>query len=117
MKRFVVFLLLVLPLLSMTDPRSFVFVNPNVVTNIDDYNYALCKADLDKYRSMDKRYTMHFEGGLDVELLSANEMTALNLPFNASHIRQQDPDFDTKPIFKLAADGIIIEVQTRVKYK
>lgn len=117
MKRFVVFLLLMLPLLSMTDPRSFVFVNPNVVTNIDDYNYALCKADLDRYRYQDKRNTLHFEGGLDVELLSANEMTALNLPFKADRIRQADPEFDTKPIFKLAADGIIIEVQTRIKYK
>ncbi|MBI3511313.1 MAG: hypothetical protein HY064_11660 [Bacteroidetes bacterium] len=117
MKRFLVILLLSLPMFSMTDPRSWVFTNPNTVSNIDDYNLALSKAELDHYRYHDKRYVMHFESGLNVELLSSNELDALNIPYKSDRIREKDPEFDTKPIFKLASDGTILEVQTRIKYK
>lgn len=117
MKRFLVLLLLILPLLSLTDPRSYVYSNPHVVSNIGDYDAAIARADMDRYRYIDKRNTLHFESGLDVELLSANELKALGIPYLVSHIRDHEPEFDTKPIFKLTNDGIILEVQTRVKIK
>lgn len=117
MKRFIVLLLLSLPLFSFVENNSWVYVNPHVVTDISRYDDALRNADLDKYRYFDKRNTLHFDSGLDVELLSANELTALGIPFKADHVRTEDPAFDTKPVFKLTTDGKILEVQTRVKIK
>ena len=117
MKRFIVLVVLLLPLLSFTDPRSWLYVNPQVVQDTAPYDAALQQADLDKYRYFDKRNTLHFESGLDVELLSANEMIAQGLPLKRDHVRTEEPAFDTKPVFKLTTDGKILEVQTRVKIK
>ncbi|HET6991855.1 MAG TPA: hypothetical protein VFJ43_11050 [Bacteroidia bacterium] len=117
MKRFLVFLLISLPLLSFTDSRSWLFVNPNAVPDTTPYATALAQSDLDKYRYFDKRNTLHFDNGLDVELLSANELTAAGIPFNKDHVRTEVPSFDTHPVFKLTTTGILVEVQTRSKIK
>ena len=117
MKRFLVLLLIGLPLLAFTDSRSWLFVNPNVVSDTAPYSAALAQSDLDKYRYFDKRNTLHFDNGLDVELLSANELTAAGIVFNKDHVRTEVPSFDTHSIFKLTANGILVEVQTRSKIK
>lgn len=117
MKRFLVFLLLGLPFFAFTDTRSYVYVNPNVVADIAPYTEALTHSDLDKYRYFDQRNTLHFENGLNVELLSANELSASGIPFNKDHVRTEVPSFDTKPIFKLTENGILVEIQTRSKIK
>jgi hypothetical protein len=117
MKRFIVFLLISLPFFSFTDSRSYVYVNPHVVDNLDAYTTAIGNADFDKYRYFDKRNTLHFDSGLDVELLSANELKEAGIPYKADRIRTEDPAFDTKAVFKLTTDGKILEVQTRVKIK
>lgn len=117
MKRFILFLLLCLPLLSFQDSQSWVYINPQAVTDLAPYTEALGKADLDRYRYFDKRNVLHFENGLDVELLSANEVIALGLPVKTDHVRTQEPEFDTKPVFRLTPTGILLEVQTRTKVK
>lgn len=117
MKRFLVFLLIGLPLLALTDTRSWVYVNPNAVSDIAPYDEALKHSDLDKYRYFNQRNTLNFENGLKVELLSGNELTASGIPFNKDHVRTEVPSFDTKPIFKLTSNGILLEIQTRTKIK
>lgn len=102
---------------AFTITKSWVIVNPESVQNVADYEAALDKADLDKYRYVDKRNTLTFDTGLQVELLSANELTAAGLPVNLNKVRTSDPTFDTQPVFKLGANGIILEVQTRIKVK
>jgi hypothetical protein len=117
MKRLLFILLVSIPLLSLTDTRSWIYHNQEKVTDLTPYTEALKNSDLDKYRYFDKRNTLHFDNGLDVELLSANELTEAGIPFKKDHVRTEVPAFDTKPIFKLAANGILVEVQTRVKIK
>lgn len=117
MKRFLLFLLIGLPLLSLTDTRSWIYLHQEKVADITPYTEALIKSDLDKYRYFDQRNTLHFENGLDVELLSANELAASGIPFNRSHVRTEAPAFDTKPVFKLTESGILVEIQTRSKIK
>jgi hypothetical protein len=117
MKRLLFFLLIGLPFISLTDTRSWIYLHQEVVSDIASYTEALTKADLDKYRYFDMRNTLHFENGLDVELLSANELSAAGIPFKKDHVRTEVPSFDTKPIFKLTANGILVEVQTRSKIK
>lgn len=117
MKRLIVLLLISLPLMALQTPASWVYLNPQAVADIAPYNEALAKSDLDKYRYFDKRNTLHFENGLDVELLSANELIAAGIPVNTSHVRTQEPAFDTRPLFRLTSGGILVEVQTRNKVK
>lgn len=117
MKRLLVLLLISLPLMSLQTTTSWVYLNPQVVADLSPYDEALAKSDLDRYRYFDKRNTLHFENGLDVELLSANELIASGIPVNTSHVRTQEPAFDTRPFFRLTPDGILVEVQTRNKIK
>ncbi len=102
---------------SFTGTRTWVIVNPETVTDIAPYEEALSKSSLDKYRYKDKRYVMHFENGLNIELLSANELDAQGISYKADHIRTEEPAFDTKPVYRLTPDGILVEVQTRTKVK
>ena len=117
MKRILVLLLLALPFLAFTDTRSYIYLNPQVVADIAPYDAAIAQSDLDKYRYFDKRNTLHFENGLEVELLSANELTAAGITFKKDHVRTEVPAFDTHSVFKLASNGILVEVQTRSKIK
>ncbi len=103
--------------MAFTGAKTWVLLNPDVVENVGIYEDALAKADLDKYRYFDKRNTLHFEVGLDVELLSANELQAQGIAVKTERVRTEEPAFDTKPIFRLSPDGILIEVQTRSKVK
>jgi hypothetical protein len=117
MKRFLLFLVFCIPLFSFTDTRSYIWVNPQVVSDIAPYDAALSSADMDKYRYFDQRNTLHFDNGLDLILLSANELTALGVSFNRDHVRTAVPAFDTHSVFKLTSNGTLVEVMTRSKIK
>ncbi len=117
MKKLIVLMLLVIACFAFTGTRTWVILNPTVVENLAPYEDALAKADLDRYRYFEKRSVLHFDNGLNVELLSANELTAQGIPVKTDRVRTADPEFDTKPIFKLTTDGILLEIQTRIKVK
>jgi hypothetical protein len=117
MKRYLLLLLVVIASLAFTGTRTWVIVNPEVVESIEPYEDALGKADLDRYRYFDKRSTLHFENGLNVELLSANELEAQGIAVKRDRVRSSEPEFDTKPVFRLASNGILLEIQTRTKVK
>lgn len=105
-------------LFSFTTPSgSYVYVNPKSVSDLTPYTEALSKADMDRYRYMDERNTIVFESGLKVELLSANEMKALNMPVRIERVRTEKPGFDTGSIFRLTPDGGIVEIMTKTKVK
>ena len=117
MKNLAIVFLLAVACYSFTGTRTWIVVNPDVVTDLDRYEEALSKSDLDKYRYFDKRNTLHFENGLDIELLSGNELDAQGITYKRDHVRTVEPAFDTKPVFRLTNDGYLIEVQTRIKVK
>ena len=117
MKKLLLLFVLAISCFAFTGTRTWVIVNPEAVADVAPYEDALAKSDLDKYRYFDKRNTLHFENGLNVELLSANELDAQGISYKRDHVRTQDPEFDTKPVFRLSPDGILIEIQTRTKVK
>ncbi|HTF03288.1 MAG TPA: hypothetical protein VK826_04650 [Bacteroidia bacterium] len=117
MKHVLLLLIFVSASLAFTGTRTWVILNPETVEHVTPYEDALAKADLDKYRYFDKRNTLHFENGLNVELLSANELQAQGIAVKTDRVRTEEPAFDTKPVFRLSPDGILIEVQTRSKVK
>ncbi|TND09003.1 MAG: hypothetical protein FD123_1857 [Bacteroidetes bacterium] len=102
---------------SQTSSQSFVIKEKGTVTDLTPYLDALTKSDLDKYRYFDKRSVMKFENGMIVELLSANEMKALGLSVKTERVRTEDPKFDSGSVFKLAQNGVLVEVLTKTKYK
>ena len=121
MKRFLTLLVVALPLFysfKQADiSRTWVYLNPQVVTDLTPYDAALAASDLDRYRYFTQRNTIHFENGLDVELMSANEVTALGLTVKTNHVRTQPPAFDSGSIFKLAQNGHLVEVLTKINTK
>jgi hypothetical protein len=121
MKRFLTLFLIALPLFysfkQANTPPTWVYLNPQVVPDLAPYNTALAASDLDRYRYFDTRNTLHFENGLNVELLSANEVIALGQTVKTSHVRTQPPSFNTGSVFKLAENGHLVEVMTRIKIK
>jgi hypothetical protein len=117
MKNLAVVFLITISCFAFTGTRTWVIVNPDAVVDVAPYEEALSKSDLDKYRYFEKRNTLHFENGLNVELLSANELDAQGIAYKRDHVRTEDPSFDTKPVFRLTNDGYLIEVQTRIKVK
>lgn len=117
MKNLAIVFLIAIVCYSFTGTRTWLIVNPETVTDVAPYEDALSKSSLDKYRYKDKRYTMHFENGLNIELLSSNELDAQGISYKADYIRTTEPAFDTKPVFRLTPDGILVEVQTRTKVK
>lgn len=104
--------------LSFSTPAgSYRYLNPETVTDLTPYTTALGKADMDRYRYMDERNTIVFESGLKVELFSANEMMALGMPVRTERVRTAKPGFDTGSVFKISADGTLVEVMTKTKVK
>lgn len=117
MKNLAFVFLLAIACFSFSGTRTWIVVNPETVTDVAPYEEALAKSDLDKYRYFDKRNTLHFENGLNVELLSANELDAQGITYKRDHVRTEEPAFDTKPVFRLTPDGYLVEIQTRIKVK
>lgn len=100
-----------------THPSSYRFVNPTVVNDTQLYANALNRSDLDRYRYRDERNVLLFDTGLQVELLSANELLAQGLPVNLNHVRTEKPVFDTGSVFKLSPQGGLVEIMTKTKVK
>lgn len=101
----------------LESPKTWVFLNPNVVTDIEPYNIALANADLDRLRYIDVRNTIHFENGLNVELYSANEVIAMGLPVKMTHVRQFAPNAYKQSTFKLMPSGLLVEHPPMQKIK
>jgi hypothetical protein len=125
MKRFLTLLLIALPLFysfKQVDKqaditRTWVYQNPGIVSDLTPYDAALAASDLDRYRYFDHRNIIHFDNGLNVELMSANELTAMGITVKTNHVRTHEPQFDTGSVFKLAQNGHLVEVMTKTKIK
>jgi len=94
---------------------GFVILNPRSVPNMSDLVYALGHNDLDKYRHVDHRTTIHFNAGLDVELLSGTEMVEAGLPVDMSKVNTTEIDRTRNSQFSLHPSGRIIVTVTPLK--
>ena len=87
---------------------GFVILNPRSVPNLAEFVEALNHNDLDKYRQLDQRTTIHFQEGLNVELFSANEMLAAGLHVDIEKINTTGKDRARYSQFSLHPSGRII---------
>jgi hypothetical protein len=87
---------------------TFVIKSKGTVTDITPYVKALQSADMTADRYLNKRRTFKFTTGVEVELLSANELTAQGIKVNTSLLctkKESDPD----PIYSLSPSGYILK--------
>lgn len=101
---------------AQTSTPGFVIINPRSVPNLSDYVYALNHNDLDRFRHMDHRTTIHFTAGVDVQLLSGTEMVNAGLPLDLSKVNTTSLDRARNSQFSLHPSGrIIIKANTLKK--
>ena len=99
---------------SQTSNSGFVIHNPRSVSNISDFIYALNHNDLDKYRHMDYRTIIHFNEGVEVELLSGTEMVEAGLSVDISKV-STGQDRTRNSQFSLDPSGRIVVSVTPLK--
>jgi len=100
---------------AQTTLPGFVILNPGAVPNLADYVNALKKNDLDRFRHVAKRTTIHFREGLIVQLLSAAEMQEAGLPVDMSQVNTTSLDRTRNKQFSLDPAGRIIISVTSLK--
>jgi len=95
---------------------TYKIVKTNNVLNIDDYKFAMDKANFDSYRYLNTRRKLTFNTGVEIELLSVQELQGLQLSVDASKASVFDSQTETHPIYKLGNNGyILIEIQKTQK--
>ena len=75
-------------------------------------NATLIKQDLEPYRLFDKRTTLKFDNGFEVELLSAQEIEALHMIANAAVYHEVFPPGFRMPVFHMAGNGFVTAAYT-----
>jgi len=78
---------------------------------------AIDAVNWDRYRMQTIRRTIKFENGFEIELWSAKEMKAANLPFQEDKIITDNSAPKSNPIFRITPTGHIIESHTYTKKK
>ncbi len=98
---------------AQTPPGSFVCkMQTRQELSAEQINAALVKQDLEPYRLYDKRTTLKFDNGFDVELLSAKELEALHMiPDAATYHEVFLPGF-RMPVFHMAGSGFVTAAYT-----
>ena len=112
MKKYLTIILVVLVsefVMCQTSTRSF---HSNINNGYQGFTQSqidtfISKADLESYRLQDKRVTLSFDNGFDVELLSANEMAQLGLINNAHNYPLATSGKKKLPVFQMAPNGWI----------
>ena len=102
-------------LAAQSSGSGYVILNPASVQNVSDFVYALNNNDLDRYRHVDHRTMIHFNEGLDVELLSGKEMTESGLPVDMNKVNTSQMDRTRNSQFSLHPSGRIIISVTPLK--
>lgn len=99
------------------EKSTFKIIDNGSVKDINLYEEAVKKADMENYRYKTKRNIIEFDNGLKVELLSAQEMFILNLKVDMNNYSDtRDPKY-IQPIFHLTDQGTLVAMYRKVDPK
>jgi len=88
---------------------TYKIVKTNNVLNIDDYKFAMDKANFDSYRYLNTRRKLTFKKGVVLELFSVKELETSGVAVDASKAVVYDPKkIIQNPIYRLGNNGFII---------
>ncbi|MDF2435667.1 MAG: hypothetical protein K0Q95_43 [Bacteroidota bacterium] len=94
--------------------KTYFISDKGSISDVQPYIEALNNANLKNHRLKNKHYTIVFEGGLKVEVLSAREIAAAGWNVNPSDYPEQFELSRNEPVFALGPDNFIIEYHTSV---
>ena len=101
-----------------TNNETYHFVNVNAVNNVNDYVVALSTANMTIFRYANKSSIIEFEGGLKVELLSANHLISIGKVVDMSKVLTAEPKNKGHYVFDLSSDKkTIMQKFTQTKLK
>lgn len=98
-------------------PGSFQIINNGNVADIQLYNVAIHKADMENYRYKTKRNTILFDNGLKAELISAEEMFAQGMKVNTNNYSDTRDPLYIQPVFHLNDNGTLSAMYTKTNMK
>ncbi len=88
------------------------------VSNLQPYLVAFKKANMGSYRFLDARRTLKFDTGLEIELLSAQELNLkYGTPIKSGLVKSEDFTENMNVVFILHSSGNILEKHKPVKIK
>ena len=94
---------------STTSPDSYEITKEISKANAS-FRSSVEAANWDKYRMQSLRRTIKFENGVELELLSASELQSSGIAFKANRILPDQDLEHYKGIFKINANGHIMEL-------
>jgi hypothetical protein len=100
-----------------TPAGTFIVTNNGAVADVNPYITAIANADMESFRYQNKRCTIVFDNGLQVELLSATEVQALGIQINISEYKSEDTSGWIQPVFHLNNDGTLSAMYTKPDLK
>lgn len=100
-----------------TPVGTFTVVNHGNVTDTRAYETAIANADMEGYRYQNKRCTITFDNGVQIELLSAVEMMQAGHTVNVSDYKISDSPQWIQPTFHLNVDGTLSAIYTKANLK
>ncbi len=106
-----------LGLIAQTTPKDYHFLNTGTLTDISAYELAFENNNLDRFRHLEHRITMRFSTGVEVELLSANELQDMGLPVDMKLVNSADINPNQQFQYILHPSGRIITTTNPVKTK
>ena len=122
MKKLLLFFLFVYNLSFSQEVEKFTygFLNPEVVSNINDYKLAFSTADMSAFRFEKKRNVIEFKSGLKVELFSVEELKNKNVKLDLESFNKVGTNSSIEYYFTLSKDKKFILrkfVETEFKQK
>ena len=98
--------------------KTYRFINPEIVSNIADYEEAFSTADMTIFRYANKSNIIEFKSSLKVELFSANKLNAEGVEVDTTKILNGEPVNKGHYVFDLSANGkYIMQLFTKTKLK
>jgi hypothetical protein len=92
--------------------ETYKIINPELITDLGSYTRALDKANLSLYRLQNKSFTIKFEGGVIVEVFSAESLLSKNIMIDQTYEYPQDFSSERyESVFSLAENDIIVEIR------
>ncbi|MBL4703396.1 MAG: hypothetical protein JKY54_02685 [Flavobacteriales bacterium] len=98
--------------ISFSQTETYEITSQGSLTDVSEYANAMNDGNFDSYRFQSKRRTIVFESGVEVQLLSVNELVAKSVTVDASMAIGDNVSIADEGLWKLTASGHIIRTQS-----
>jgi hypothetical protein len=93
---------------NKTIAGSFEFKKLSDENQREFYSKAIMGADMESYRSRDKRVTLKFDNGFELELFSAKEMVVKGIQVNPNSYEETHDKKIEYPVFVINSKGFLL---------